>query len=214
MHRQLSVPQSRIELFVLEDERGTREMISMVLTKAGFEVVCFADSDAFLATARKRIPAGMLIDVFVPGKSGIQLLKELQAEKYPAPVIAMSGRGDISLAVSAMKFGALDFIEKPFRGSELLDRITSALQLYEERQRKYAELDLDYFPGAEPLSRRERQVLEHFILGDSNKEAARSLGISPRTVEDHRSHIMRKLGARNYADLIRIVMRTTLRDSS
>jgi len=207
MDRPPPAQQSRAQIFVLEDERGIRDMLFMVLTKAGYEVVCFADGGAFLAAARKRVPAGILLDVFIPGKSGIELLRELRAEKYPAPVIVMSGRGDISMVVSAMKLGALDFIEKPFQADELLARISGALQSYAERQAKPAAFGPLHFPGAEPLSKREQEVLEQFFSGASNKEAARILGISPRTVEDHRSHIMRKLGARNYADLIRMLMR-------
>lgn len=206
MNRRTETP---TEIFVLEDERGVREMLSMVLTKAGHEVVCFADAGALLATARTRIPDCMLLDVFVPGKSGLDLLAELQVEKYPAPVIIISGQGDVPMAVSAMKLGALDFIEKPFHSCELIARVEGALKSYAERQSGSTELGPLHFPGAEPLSKREREVLEQFVSGASNKEAARTLGISPRTVEDHRSHIMRKVGARNYADLIRIVMRTT-----
>jgi len=203
--------ESRGEIFVLEDETDACEMLSMILIKAGYEVVCFADSSAFLATARKRIPACILLGVFVPGKFGIELLRELHAERYPAPVIVMAGRGNVSLAVSAMKLGAFDFIEKPFQSRELLAGISAALQSYANGPDKFAQLGSLYFPGVEPLSKREREVLEQLVLGASTKEAARSLEISPRTVEDHRSHIMRKLGAKNYADLIRIVMTTPRR---
>jgi FixJ family two-component response regulator len=125
----------------------------------------------------------------------------------------ISGRGDIPMVVSAMKLGALDFIEKPFHSCELIARAAGALKSYAERQKEPTELGPLHFPVAEPLSKREQEVLEQFISGASNKEAARTLGISPRTVEDHRSHIMRKVGAKNYADLIRIVMRTMRRSS-
>jgi len=201
------------EIFVLEDDRGVREMLSILLTKAGYEVVCFADSKAFLAAARTRIPACILLDIFVPGESGLELLEELHGEKYPAPVIMISGRGDVAMAVSAMKFGAFDFIEKPFQGDELLARVTAAIEFHAERQRRETPslLGTLYFPGAEPLSKREREVLEQCISGASTKEVALALGISPRTVEDHRSHIMRKLRARNYADLVRIVMAASRR---
>ena len=207
-----SEPKSPAEIFVLEDERGVREMLSMVLTKAGYEVVCFADSRAFLATARTRIPACIVLDVFVPGKSGLELLKELQADGYPVPVIMISGRGDVAMAVAAMKLGALDFIEKPFQSCELLARIAGAIEFAErQRQKIPSPLGTLYFPGAEPLSKREREVLEQFLSGASTKEVAWTLGISPRTVEDHRSHIMRKLRARSYADLVRIVISSSQR---
>ena len=125
----------------------------------------------------------------------------------------ISGQGDIAMAVSAIKNGALDFIEKPFRGSEIVARLDEAIGAYARRQAessasKSASL---HFPGREPLTRREREVLEQFTSGASNKEAGRHLGISPRTIEDHRANIMKKLGARNAADLIRIVMTAVAR---
>ena len=207
MERHPSGSKSLAEIFVLEDEPGVRRMLSIVLTKAGYEVVCFADSRAFLAAARKRIPACILLDIFVPGKSGLELLEELREDRYPAPVIMTSGRGDVTMAVSAMKLGALDFIEKPFQCGELLARVTGAIEFAEhQRQETPPALGSLYFPGAEPLSKREREVLENFISGASTKEVARALGISPRTVEDHRSRIIGKLRAKSYADLVRIVL--------
>jgi len=208
MERHHSGSISPSEIFVLEDDRGVREMLSILLTKAGYEVVCFADSKAFLAVARTRIPACILLDIFVPGKSGLELLEELQGEKYPAPVIMLSGHGDVAMAVSAMKLGALDFIEKPFHNGELLARVTGAIEFHAERQgqKEPSALGSLYLPGAEPLSKRERQVLEQYMSGASTKEVARALGISPRTVDDHRSRIITKFRARSYADLVRIVM--------
>jgi FixJ family two-component response regulator len=120
----------------------------------------------------------------------------------------ISGQGDISMAVSAIKNGALDFIEKPFRGSEIVARLNEAIDAYARRKAASAGSNIQslHFPGREPLTRREREVLEQFTKGASNKEAGRHLGISPRTIEDHRANIMKKLGARNAADLVRIVM--------
>jgi FixJ family two-component response regulator len=207
MERHSSGSKSLAEIFVLEEEHGVREMLSMILTKADYEVVCFADSRAFLAAARMRIPACILLDIFVADKSGLELLKELREDRYPAPIIMISGCGDVAMAVSAMKLGALDFIEKPFQCGELLARVTGAIEFAErQRQQTPSALGSLYFPGAKPLSKREREVLEQFISGASTKEVARALGISPRTVEDHRSHIMGKLRAKSYADLVRIVM--------
>jgi FixJ family two-component response regulator len=112
------------------------------------------------------------------------------------------------MAVSAIKNGALDFIEKPFRGSDIVHRLDEAIGAYARRQadNSASRVASLHFPGREPLTRREREVLEQFTSGASNKEAGRQLGISPRTIEDHRANIMKKLGARNAADLIRIVM--------
>ena len=180
----------------------------MVLSAGGYEVICFADGAALLAVARNKSPACILLDVNIPGKSGLDILKELKAEDYPAPIFMISGHGDIAMAVSAIRSGALDFIEKPFRGSEILERLNAAVDAFARRQSDKSNTSLASlnFPGREPLTRREREVLEQFTAGASNKEAGRHLGISPRTIEDHRANIMRKLGARNAADLVRIVM--------
>jgi FixJ family two-component response regulator len=205
---------SRTEIFLLDDDGSVRDILSMILTKAGYEVRCFADSCAFLATARKRVPACILLDVFVPGKTGLELLRELRAEKYPAPVIMISGRSDVATAVSAMKLGALDFLEKPFHRDELLARMTCAIKSDEWQNAGNAlALEQLHLPGAEPLSKREREVLEQCAHGASSKEAGRTLGISPRTIDDHRSRIRQKLGAKNFADLMRIVMMASRRPS-
>jgi FixJ family two-component response regulator len=187
---------SRGEIFVVDDDPAVRETLSLVLSAGGYHVICFADGAALLAVARSRTPACILLDVHIPGKSGLDILKELRGEDYPAPIFMISGQGDISMAVSAIKNGALDFIEKPFRGSEIVAQADGQAS-------KAASL---HFPGREPLTRREREVLQQFASGASNKEAGRQLGISPRTIEDHRANIMKKLGARNAADLIRIVL--------
>jgi FixJ family two-component response regulator len=203
-------PISQGEIFVVDDDPAVRETLSVVLSAGGYEVICFADGAALLAVARSRTPSCILLDVNIPGKSGLDILKELQGEDYPAPIFMISGQGDIAMAVSAIKCGALDFIEKPFRGSEIVTRLNEAIGAYARRHADNASrIAALHFPGREPLTRREREVLEQFASGASNKEAGRHLGISPRTIEDHRANIMKKLGARNAADLIRIVMSTS-----
>ena len=198
----------RGDIFVVDDDPAVRDTLSMVLSAGGYQVVCFADGAALLAVARTRTPSCILLDVHIPGKSGLDILKELHGEDYPAPIFMISGQGDISMAVNAIKSGALDFFEKPFRGSEIVARLEEAIGAYARRrtQNPASRIASMHFPGHEPLTRREREVLEQFTAGASNKEAGRQLGISPRTIEDHRANIMKKLGARNAADLVRIVM--------
>jgi FixJ family two-component response regulator len=198
----------RGEIFVVDDDPAVRETLSVVLSAGGYEVICFADGAALLAVARSRTPSCILLDVNIPGKSGLDILKELRGEDYPAPIFMISGQGDIAMAVSAIKNGALDFIEKPFRGGEIVARLNEAIGAFARRQAENSSTKIGslHFPGREPLTRREREVLEQFASGASNKEAGRTLGISPRTIEDHRANIMKKLGAKNAADLIRIVM--------
>ena len=206
---------SRGEIFVVDDDPAVRDTLSMVLKAAGYEVICFADGAALLAVARNRTPAAILLDVHIPGKSGLDILRELHGEDYPAPIFMISGQGDIAMAVSAIKNGALDFIEKPFRGSDVVARVEAAIEARGHRDAGDSAPDQPryYFPGREPLSRREQEVLAQIVNGASNKEAGRTLGISPRTIEDHRANIMKKLGARNAADLIRIVMTAAQRAS-
>lgn len=201
-------PAPRGEIFVVDDDPAVRDTLSMVLSAGGYEVICFADGAALLSVARSRTPSAILLDVHIPGKGGLDILKELHGEDYPAPIFMISGQGDIAMAVSAIKSGALDFIEKPFRGSEIVARLDEAIGAYARRQSQNVGSNIAtlHFPGREPLTRREREVLEQFTAGASNKEAGRTLGISPRTIEDHRANIMKKLGAKNAADLVRIVM--------
>ena len=127
-------PASQREIFVVDDDPAVRDTLSMVLSAGGYQVICFADGAALLAVARTRTPACILLDVNIPGKSGLDILKELSGEDYPAPIFMISGQGDIAMAVSAIKNGALDFIEKPFRGSEIVARLDEAIGAYARRQ--------------------------------------------------------------------------------
>ena len=208
-------PAPRGEIFVVDDDPAVRDTLSMVLSAGGYEVICFADGAALLSVARGRIPSAILLDVHIPGKSGLDILRELQGEDYPAPIFMISGQGDIAMEVGAIKSVALDFIEKPFRGSEIVARLDEAIDAHARRQSQNPASNIAslHFPGREPLTRREREVLEQFTTGASNKEAGRTLGISPRTIEDHRANIMKKLGAKNAADLVRIVMTAQQRAS-
>ena len=196
------------EVFIVDDDPAVRETLSLLFANAGYSVVRFAEGAAFLRAVKERNPVCIILDVHIPGKSGIDLLKELNAQDYPAPIFIMSGQGDIAMAVDAIKNGALDFIEKPFRGSDVVKRVREAIEAKSRARPSAASEDLKVlnFPGREPLTRREQDVLACLVQGESNKEAARRLGISPRTIEVHRSRVKEKLEARNTADLIRIVM--------
>src|ERR1700743_3815100 len=140
---------TRGEIFVVDDDPAVRETLLIVLSRGGYEVVCLADGAALLAVARTRTPACILLDVHIPGKSGLDILKELHGEDYPAPIFIISGQGDITMAVSAIKNGALDFIEKPFRGDELVGRLEEAIESYARRQADRAASGIGslHFPG-------------------------------------------------------------------
>ena len=138
----------------------------------------------------------------------MDVLKELNARDYPAPILIISGKRDTALVVDAMRSGALDFIEKPFDVDRVTGRVREAVEssTRHSETRTASDILTLQFRGRDSLTRRECEVLARIVAGASNKEAGRQLGISPRTIEDHRADIMKKLGARNAADLIRIVM--------
>ncbi|MGE0565305.1 MAG: response regulator transcription factor [Pseudolabrys sp.] len=197
------VPQSTDDgaIFVVDDDPDIRALLREVFTRAGYAVTCFGDGETLLKTVRSEVPLCILLDVHIPGRSGLNILKQLDLDGCAAPVFMISGQGDIEMAVTAMKDGALDFIEKPFRPAEVVKSIRAALEARKNPPKPILQLHL---PGRQSLTRREGEVLLQITAGLSNKEAARSLGISPRTVELHRARIMQKLNAKNTADLVRI----------
>lgn len=194
------------EIFIVDDDPSVRAALSVVLSGEGYQVASFVEGEAFLIAARSRTPGCVLLDVHLPGSSGLDILKQLDAQSYPAPVLIISGRGDIPTAVEAIRNGALDFIEKPFDAVAVVARVRSAIDGWHNGNGKDSILARD-FPGHDRLTARERDVLERIAQGASNKEAGRELGISPRTIEVHRARIMEKLAAKNAADLMRIVLR-------
>ena len=181
-------------------------MLSIVLFSAGFEVICCADVRTLFNEVRKRAPKCILLDQVLPETSGILVLAQLRREGYTAPVLMISGRGDIATAVRAVKQGASDFIEKPFRGPDLVARVKAALNDADGRNEAPDVPTLAFqFSGKAPLTARERDVLAEVVKGSSAKETARQLGLSPRTVEAQRVNIMRKVGAKSLVDLVRLV---------
>ena len=194
------------ELFVVDDDASVREALSVVFGLEGFLVSGFAEGGSFLASARARMPKCVLLDVHMPGRSGIDILKELDAQHYGAPIFMISAAGDIPMAVEAIKNGAFDFIEKPFDLDAVVSRVRDAIEAWSLRGGNDSGRRRRDFPGHNLLTPREREVLDEIAAGASNKEAGRRLGISPRTIEVHRARIMEKLRAKNAADLVRIVL--------
>jgi FixJ family two-component response regulator len=192
------------EIFVVDDDETMRDTLSAVLAPEGCRVTCFAEGQSFLAAARITTPACILLDVNMPGDSGLDVLRELDALHYPAPVLIVSGQRDVPTAVNAIRGGALDFIEKPIEASAVVARVHEAILAWS--QRPAGNGGGQPVRGAELLTPREREVLDQIVAGASNKEAGRALSISPRTIEVHRARIMEKLGAKNAADLVRIVL--------
>jgi two-component system, LuxR family, response regulator FixJ len=194
-------------VYVVDDDASVRDALSVMLTLEGFRVFGFADGDSFLAAVRQRQPDCIILDVHMPGRSGLDVLKELHHRHCAVPLFIISGQGDIPMAVDAIKNGALDFIEKPFNAATLVSRIREAIAAAHEKAQALAGSRFaPHFPGRDLLTPREFQVLELIASGASSKEAGRHLGISPRTIEVHRARVMEKLGAKNTIDLVHIVL--------
>jgi two-component system, LuxR family, response regulator FixJ len=192
------------EVFVVDDDPAVRDALSMALRSEGYNVEVFSDAKTLLDVIRLRSPAAIVLDVMLPDQSGLDIVKQLKSEAYPAPIVLISGHGDIPMAVEGIKLGAFDFIEKPFSMDALLTQVKSAISVQTRKEQSAGEINLGHIGGS-LLTPREREVLREIATGASSKEAGRILGISPRTVEVHRARIMDKLGARNAADLMRII---------
>ena len=200
---------SKEEIFIVDDDAGVRESLSTLFVLHGYGVVGLSNGASLLSAARQRTPACIILDVHMPGRSGLDILRELNADAYGAPILIISGQGDIAMAVDAIKNGALDFIEKPFDGPGVLRRVKEAIDAWRRRRDSAGTSNVRAarFPGRDLLTEREIDVLDQIASGASSKEAGRQLGISFRTVEVHRARIMEKLGAKNAVDLARIVFR-------
>lgn len=188
-------------VFIIDDDDGFRESVQWLLQSEDLQTVGFSSARTFLDEYQNEIGC-ILLDIRMPDINGLTALQLMQEQKINIPIIMISGHGDIPIAVSAMKHGATDFIEKPFDDDALLrlvhQALTKAAQLAEESsslmmlQENYAQ-----------LSRREKQVMEQVVSGLANREIAETLGISPKTVEVHRSRVMSKMAAESLPDLVK-----------
>jgi two-component system, LuxR family, response regulator FixJ len=196
------------EIFIVDDDAIVRESLSIEFSRAGYRVMTFSEGTSFVAAARKRIPACVVLDMFMPGASGLDILKQLDAANYPAPICIVSGRADISLAVEAIKNGACDFIEKQMDAGSIVGRVDKMIEVWTRHRQKDATSEFQWqrFPGRDCLTRREIEVLAQIAAGATNKAAAEALGISSRTIETHRWHIMKKLGVKNAVELVRMIL--------
>jgi FixJ family two-component response regulator len=186
-------------IYVVDDDQAVRETLTIILSGYGYIIVCFADDKALLNAARKEAPVCILLDIFLEGKSGIQILKQLNAQSsYPAPIFIMSGRGTIPLAAEAIRAGACDFIEKPFKAEQLIEKLEAGLTEFRKTQESQN--------WHEPLTGREEQIMSMVVDGLTSKEIGDALGISDRTVEYHRINIMKKTHAKNVPDLVKMTI--------
>jgi len=192
-------------IYVIDDDEAVRESLEFLLKTAGLAVRSFDSAQAFLDVLPE-IGAGCIVtDVRMPEITGIDLLRRVKEMGLDIPVIVITGHGDISLAVEAMKIGAVDFLEKPFDDDTLLDAVRASLTRTASAAQRNAELG-EIHDRLAALSNRERQVLEGLVAGKANKVIAFDLGISPRTVEIYRANLMTKMAANSLSDLVRMAM--------
>ena len=194
----------RPTVFIVDDDAAVREGLSRLVRSAGYPVECFETAGAFLETWRDGRPGCLVTDIRMPGMSGLELQERMRAEGSSIPTIILTGFGDVPGAVRALKGGALDFLQKPFEPDVLLVRIAEALKK-DARVREASARAAEVRSRLTKLTPREREVMAHVIDGKANKVIALELGISERTVELHRGRVMRKVGARSVAQLIRQV---------
>jgi len=191
------------QVYVVDDDEAVRDSIGMLLESAELPHRCFASADEFLAQHDSSQRGCLVLDIRLPGMSGLQLQQRLAEIGSALPVIFMTGHGDVPMAVEAMRQGALDFLRKPVKEADFIDRIQQALDIESGnwQQRLGREQQRERIAT---LTEREREVFELVAEGHANKAVAGNLGISERTVEVHRAQVMKKLGASTLAQLVRI----------
>ena len=192
---------------VIDDDEAVLDSLRLYFARQDVETSCFASAQDFLAAIRSGQRFDCIVsDVRMPGMSGLDLVQHLKGAGLAAPVILITGHGDVDMAVAAIKVGAFDFIEKPFDEARLLASIRNALNNMQQPEIDAIELE-KLQSRFNTLSVRQRQVMELAVVGLSNKEIGSQLKISPKTVENHRAWVMERIGARNIAELVRIAMR-------
>jgi FixJ family two-component response regulator len=194
-----SNPESRGEIFIMDDDADARTMLAGALTLAGYEGICFADGAALLARARICFPLCVFLDVGMRDRRRFDLLDRLRAAGWRAPIFATSVKGNIAMAVEAIRKGAFDFIEKPFDSADIVKRVSDAIS---QTPLHLSDTALEFQEGA-GFTEREWEVLEGIASGETTKQIALRLGRSSRTIESYRAQILRKTGVRNSTELLR-----------
>jgi FixJ family two-component response regulator len=195
--------EERAVVFVIDDDAATRDALQSLARSVGLEVRSFGSAREFLESKRPDAPGCLVLDVRLPGASGLDFQHELASSDIHLPIIFITGYGDIPMSVQAMRAGAVEFLSKPFRGQDMLDAIQLAIERSRARRHDaavIAELQASY----ESLTPREREVMALVVTGRLNKQIAAELNVSEVTVKVHRGQVMRKMRARSLADLVRM----------
>jgi two-component system, LuxR family, response regulator FixJ len=192
-------------VFVVDDDQAMRTSLQWLIESTGMQVKTFESADAFLSNFYPERAGCLLLDVRMPGMSGLELQSYLAREGYHLPVIIITGHGDVGMAVKAMRAGAMDFIEKPFHDEDLLRSIQRALEV-DQRQRLSRAARADILARVADLTPREHEVMGMVTDGKANREIAVALGVTPKTVEAHRARVMEKMRAESLAELVRMVL--------
>ena len=195
-------------IYLVDDDEAVRDALGMLFKSIGLEHEAFASALDFLESYDSRRHSCLVADIRMPGVSGLELQQRLNERRCEIPIIFITGHGDVPMAVTAMKSGAVDFLQKPFRDQDLIDRIHKALDRDGERRKGRAEQD-EIRARLELLTPRETEVMQRVVRGHANKVIAMDLGVSQRTVELHRARVMRKLKMRSLAELVHAVDKVT-----
>jgi RNA polymerase sigma factor (sigma-70 family) len=194
--------ETKLTIFIVDDDPSVRESTELLLKSVGFNVKTFVSAQDFLKANLQEDLGCLILDVRMPGISGLDLQEKLVSSKTPLPVIFITGHGTVPMSVRAMKAGAVDFLQKPFEEQDLLDAINRAITRQRERKSKKDETD-EFQQRLKALTPREYEVFSLLVTGMANKEIAHKLGTGERTVKAHRAQIMEKMNAGSLADLIR-----------
>ncbi len=192
-------------VYIVDDDQGVRESLRWLVESVGFTVETYGTASGFLDAWNGDRPGCLLLDIRMPGMDGLELQERLSAEQRELPVLVITGHGDVQMAVRAMKGGALDFIEKPFNDQMLLDNVRQAVDRDCQAWRHRTEIE-GIRKGLSRLTPRENEVLALVVAGKPSRQIAKELGLSEKTVEVHRTHIMSKMEADNVADLVRLTL--------
>ncbi|MDN4017504.1 response regulator transcription factor [Zwartia panacis] len=201
----MNAPQTASTVYIVDDDEAVRDSLRWLLEANNYRVRAFPSGESFLAEYDEQRPGVLIVDVRMPGMSGLELQEQLIARKSSMPIVFITGHGDVPMAVSTIKKGAIDFLEKPFDETDLREIVGRMFEQANERLSQ-AQAQREHEAMLARLTAREQQVLERIVAGRLNKQIADDLGISIKTVEAHRANIMEKLQVTTVADLMKVAL--------